>query len=103
MNDDNDRPPSNGIDDFDEIGEDDLGTPISELFDFEIETGDEFLTGVRRRIERREMAATALDLSLVNAGQVIWSYLEMVLESLFASKNGAGGGSPNRPRSRKDS
>lgn len=102
MNDDNDRPPSNGIDDFDEIGEDDLGTPISELFDFEIETGDEFLTGVRRRIERREMAATALDLSLVNAGQVIWSYLEMFLETLF-SKNGAPGGPPHGPRDRKDS
>lgn len=69
-----------------------LGPPLSDLFDLEIETGDEFLRGVRRRIDRREMAATAVDLSVISAGQVLWTYLEMFLETIFGARNGTRNG-----------
>ena len=85
----------NGPDHEPESDDLDLGSPLSELFDFEIETGDEFLRGVRRRIDRREMASAAVDLSVVNAGQVLWTYLEVLLETVFGSRSGT--------RNRKDS
>lgn len=73
----------------------DLGSPLSDLFDFEIETGDAFLRGVRSRINQREMAAAAVDLSLVSAGHVLWTYLEMFLETIFGSRNGTRNGTRN--------
>jgi len=36
-----------------------------------------------------------MDLSLVNAGQFLWTYLEVLMETIFGSRNG--------PRNGKDS
>lgn len=78
-----DRDGSAAVDDLD------LGTPISELFALELPTGDEFLRGVRRRIDRREMAASAVDFSFVHTGNILWSYLELLLDSVLGSRSGA--------------
>lgn len=67
----------------------DMGEPIAELRDLSVETEPDLFDRVRRRIERRSLASSFMDVAWLVPILIFFELIGMVFESF-------GGGSKNR-------
>ncbi len=68
----------------------DAGEPIAELRDLSQETEPDFIDRLRRRIERRSMASSFMDVAWIMPVLIFFEFVSMVFESFGSGTKGGG-------------